>query len=118
PKARLKLATTNIPMPSVRTKGARYTPVSKRQDKPDAIAWLVRHYPELSDTQISKLLGTTKETINKVRDRSHWNSPNIRPRDPIDLGLCSMMELQAAVTRARRKTESAKGPEAKEAAAE
>jgi len=118
PNARLKLATTNIPLPVIRTKGARYTPVAKRQDKPDAIAWLIRHYPELSDAQIGKLLGTTKETINKVRDRTHWNSPNIRPRDPIDLGLCSIMELQAALNRARRKIEAAKTAEERAAAKE
>jgi uncharacterized protein len=118
PSARLKLATTNMPMPTVRTKGARYTPVAKRQDKPDAIAFLVRHYPELSDAQISKLLGTTKETITKVRDRTHWNSPNIRPRDPIDLGLCSITELQAALTRARRKVEASKTAEERQAARE
>jgi uncharacterized protein len=116
PSARLKLAATNIPLPAVRTKGARYTPVAKRQDKPDAIAFLIRHYPELTDAQISKLLGTTKETINKVRDRTHWNSPNIRPRDPIDLGLCSIMELQAALNRARRKIEAAKTAEERAAA--
>jgi hypothetical protein len=118
PSARLRLATTNIPLPVVRTKGARYTPVAKRQDKPDAIAFLIRHYPELSDAQISKLLGTTKETITKVRDRTHWNSPNIRPRDPIDLGLCSIMELQAALNRARRKVEAAKTAEERQAARE
>jgi hypothetical protein len=118
PNARLQLATSNIPMPAPRTKGARYTPVAKRQDKPDAIAWLLRHYPELSDAQIGKLLGTTKETINKVRDRTHWNSPNIRPRDPIDLGLCSIMELQTALARARRKAEAAKAQRAKEEAKE
>ena len=116
PSARLKLAATNIPLPAIRTKGARYTPVAKRQDKPDAIAFLIRHYPELTDAQISKLLGTTKETINKVRDRTHWNSPNIRPRDPIDLGLCSIMELQSALTRARRKAEVAKQAEERAAA--
>lgn len=118
PSARLKLAATNIPLPAVRTKGARYTPVAKRQDKPDAIAFLIRHYPELSDAQIGKLLGTTKETINKVRDRTHWNSPNIRPRDPIDLGLCSIMELQTALNRARRKIEAAKTAEERAAAKE
>lgn len=116
PSARLKLAATNIPLPAIRTKGARYTPVAKRQDKPDAIAFLIRHYPELTDAQISKLLGTTKETINKVRDRTHCNSPNIRPRDPIDLGLCSIMELQTALTRARRKAEVAKQAEERAAA--
>ena len=90
-----------------RTKGPRYTPVSKRQDKPDAIAWLLRHHPELSDAQVSKLIGTTKQTIAAVRDRSHWNSPNLRPRDPVLLGLCSQGDLNAVVTKARRALEKA-----------
>jgi hypothetical protein len=94
-------------MPAPRTKGPRYTPVSKRQDKPDAIAWLLRHHPELSDAQVSKLIGTTKQTIAAVRDRSHWNSPNLRPRDPVLLGLCSQGDLNAAVTKARRALEKA-----------
>lgn len=107
PAARLKMQKQDIPMPAPRTKGPRYTPVSKRQDKPDAIAWLLRHHPELSDAQISKLIGTTKQTIAAVRDRSHWNSPNLRPRDPVLLGLCSQSDLNAAVTKARRALEKA-----------
>ena len=78
-------------------KGARYTPVSKRQDKPDAVAWILKHHPELTDAQISKLLGTTKDTILKVRDRSHWNAANIKPRNPVTLGLCSEPDLEKAV---------------------
>src|ERR1700712_5593815 len=70
-----------------RSKGARYTPVAKRNDRPDAIAFVLRNYPQLSEVQVIKLLGTTKETIAKVRDRSHWNSTNIKPRDPVILGL-------------------------------
>ncbi len=107
PSARLKMLKADIPMPATRTKGPRYTPVSKRQDKPDAIAWLLRHHPELSDSQISKLIGTTKQTIAAVRDRSHWNSPNLRPRDPVLLGLCSQGDLNAVVTKARRALEKA-----------
>ncbi len=107
PSARLKMLKADIPMPATRTKGPRYTPVSKRQDKPDAIAWLLRHHPELSDSQISKLIGTTKQTIAAVRDRSHWNSPNLRPRDPVLLGLCSQSDLNAVVTKARRALEKA-----------
>jgi hypothetical protein len=80
-----------------KTKGARYTPVSKRQDKPDAIAWLLKHHPELSDAQLCKLIGTTKDTIAKVRDRSHWNAANIKPRNPVTLGLCSEPDLEKAV---------------------
>lgn len=82
-------------------KGARYTPVSKRQDKPDAIAWLLKHHPDLSDAQICKLIGTTKETIAKVRDRSHWNAANIKPRNPVTLGLCTEPDLEKAVILSR-----------------
>lgn len=101
--ARLQLAKSDIPEPQARSKGARYTPVSKRQDKPDGIAWLLRNYPELSDAQVGKLLGTTKPTINAVRDRSHWNASNIRPRSPVELGLCNEAELGAAIEKARKR---------------
>ncbi|MBE9606775.1 DUF1013 domain-containing protein [Acetobacteraceae bacterium H6797] len=97
PNARLTLLAPAIPMPKPRGKGARYTPVSKRNDRPDAIAWLLRHYPQLTEAQVSKLVGTTKETIAKVRDKTHWNSANIKPRDPVILGLCSQSDLNAAV---------------------
>lgn len=83
-----------------RTKGPRYTPVSKRQDKPDAIAWLLRHHPELSDAQIGRLVGTTKPTIQAIRDRTHWNASNIKPVDPVALGLCKQIELDEAVAKA------------------
>ena len=86
-----------LPAPKARGKGARYTPVSKRNDRPDAIAWLIRHHPQLSDVAVGKLLGTTKETIAKVRDRTHWNSANIKPRDPVILGLCTQSDLNAAL---------------------
>lgn len=81
-------------------KGPRYTPLSRRQNRPDAIAWLVRNHPELSEGQISKLIGTTKSTIEAVRDRTHWNSPNIKPTDPVSLGLCSQIELDEQVKKA------------------
>jgi hypothetical protein len=103
--ARLKMQKATIPLPAPRTKGPRYTPVAKRQDKPDAVAWLVRHHPELSDAQISKLIGTTKQTIAAVRDRSHWNFANLRPRDPVLLGLCTQNDLNAVVLRARKALE-------------
>lgn len=90
-----------------RTKGPRYTPVSKRQDKPDAIAWLVRNHSELSDLQVSRLVGTTKPTIQAIRDRSHWNISNIRPQDPVGLGLCKQLELDEAVQVAAAKREKA-----------
>ncbi len=84
-------------------KGPRYTPVSRRQDRPDAIAWFVRNHPEVTDGQISKLLGTTKATINAVRDRTHWNSANIKPVDPVTLGLVTQLELDAVVKKAAEK---------------
>jgi len=102
PEARLKLSPQAIPQQFVRHKGPRYTPISKRQDKPDAIIYLLRSHPELSDAQISKLIGTTKPTIAAVRDRTHWNSTNIKPRHPVGLGLCTLEELDAAVARALR----------------
>jgi hypothetical protein len=99
PQARLKLAATANPLPK-RLRGARYTPVAKRNDRPDAIAFLLRTYPQLTEAQVGKLLGTTKDTIQKVRDRTHWNSPNIKPRDPVILGLCSQADLNMAVAQA------------------
>jgi hypothetical protein len=95
-------------MPSVRLKRApRYTPVSKRQDKPDAVYWLIRNHPEFSDSDIIKLIGTTKATIAKIRERSHWNAANIKAVDPVTLGLCSQLELDLAVSRVNAKLERA-----------
>ena len=85
------------PDPVTRTKGPRYTPVSKRQDKPDGIAWIIRNHPEVSDGQSSKLIGTTRTTIAAIRERTHWNMANIQPKDPVTLGLTSQRELDAAV---------------------
>jgi hypothetical protein len=85
-----------------RTKGPRYTPVSKRQDKPDGIAWILRNHPEVSDGAIGKLIGTTRTTISAIRDRSHWNIANIVPKDPVTLGLCSQRELDALVAKAAK----------------
>jgi len=99
PEGRLKLLPTTLPVPK-RLRGARYTPVAKRNDRPDGIAFLLRTYPQLTEAQVGKLLGTTKETIQKVKDRSHWNSANIKPRDPVILGLCSQTDLNAAVAAA------------------
>jgi len=100
PAARLQISVNSLPIPKPRGKGAKYTPVSKRNDRPDAIAWVLRHYPHLTDVAVGKLLGTTKETIAKVRDKTHWNSPNIKPRDPVILGLCTQGDLNAAVAAA------------------
>lgn len=109
---KLKVAESKIAhIPQPKRKGSRYTPVIRRQDKPDAVAWFIRNHPEVSDAQISKLIGTTKSTINNVRDKSHWNSGNIRPVDPVTLGLCSQIELDEVIAKAadkRRKMEAEK----------
>ncbi|GBQ97676.1 hypothetical protein AA23498_2956 [Acetobacter nitrogenifigens DSM 23921 = NBRC 105050] len=102
--ARLKILTTGNQVKR-RSKGARYTPVAKRNDRPDGIAFILRNFPQLQDVQIVKLLGTTKDTIAKVRDRQHWNSQNIKPRDPVTLGLCSQTDLNAAVTASNERLE-------------
>jgi len=86
-----------------RTSGPRYTPLAKRQDKPDGIAWVIRNHPEITDGQISKLIGTTKTTIAAIRNREHWNIANITPKDPVTLGLCSQRELDALVAAAAKK---------------
>ncbi|WP_411287441.1 DUF1013 domain-containing protein [Phenylobacterium sp.] len=84
-------------------KAPRYTPVSRRQDRPDAIAWFVRNHPEVTDAQIARILGTTKATIDQVRNRTHWNSANIKPVDPVTLGLSTQLELDAVVRKAADK---------------
>jgi hypothetical protein len=107
PNYSLQLAKPNIPLPEPRSKGARYTPVAKRSDRPDAIAWLLKSHPELSDAQITRLVGTTKHTIQAVRNRTHWNTPNIKPQSPVLLGLCSHDELDKALERARERARRA-----------
>jgi len=91
------------PVAVSRTKGPRYTPVSKRQDKPDGIQWIIKNHPEVTDAQISKLIGTTRNTITAIRERSHWNIANIQAKDPVTLGLCSQRELDAMVAKAAKK---------------
>ena len=120
PAARLKISAEAMPVPMVKHRGPRYTPIAKRQDKPDAIAWLTKNHPELTDAQISKLIGTTKPTIAAIRDRTHWNIQNIKPRHPVTLGLCSLAELDAAVARANRgkKPEAEREEASEEVAAE
>ncbi|WP_226017624.1 DUF1013 domain-containing protein [Novosphingobium sp. FKTRR1] len=98
-----RLKMQKAPLSVSRTKGPRYTPVSKRQDKPDGIAWILRHHPEISDAQVGKLIGTTRTTIAAIRDRSHWNISNINPKDPVTLGLCSQRELDALVAKAAKR---------------
>lgn len=104
PAYRMKVAESKIAhIPQPKRKGARYTPVARRQDKPDAIAWFIRNHPEVTDAQISKIIGTTKATITNVRDKSHWNSQNIKPVDPVTLGLCSQIELDEIIAKAAEK---------------
>ena len=104
PKVRLKMAPPKHKILPVKMKRApRYTPVSKRQDKPDAVYWILRNHPEFADADIIKLIGTTKATIQKIRERSHWNAQNIKAVDPVTLGLCSQLELDLAVERAAQK---------------
>jgi hypothetical protein len=101
PEMKLKMAPAKYKMPHIKQKKTpRYTPVSKRQDKPDAIYWLLRNHPELTDADIMKLIGTTKATIAKIRDRGHWNSQNIKAVDPVTLGLSTQIELDFIVGRA------------------
>ncbi len=102
PAARLELKKRDLPDIQVRSKGPRYTPVTKRSEKPDAIAWIIKNHPEVTDAQIVRLIGTTKNTIEKIRDRSHWNISNIKPRDPVILGLCKQGDINAAVEKARK----------------
>ena len=108
PSARLNPSPARTPIP--KQKGARYTPVSKRQDRPDAISWIIKNYPEMSDAQISKLIGTTKPTINAIRDRTHWNSPNITAQNPVGLGLCSGEALEKAIAIARARAGTTRAP--------
>jgi len=101
--AAARLVLEKQPEQQRRTKGPRYTPVSKRQDKPDGIFWIVRNHPEITDNQISKLIGTTKDTIAKIRDKSHWNIANITAKDPVTLGLTTQREMDALVAMAAKK---------------
>ena len=102
PSQHLRLQASTIALPK-KHRSARYTPVAKRNDRPDGIAFLLRNYPQLSEALIGKLMGTTKDTIQKVRERSHWNSANIKPRDPVILGLCTQTDLNAAVAQANER---------------
>jgi hypothetical protein len=107
---RLKLAKSKVEIPEVKTKkGPKYTPLSRRQDRPTAIAWLIRNHPELRDSEIIRLVGTTKPTIQAIRERTHWNSPNIQPQDPVTLGLCGQIELDEVVRKAGARVERETG---------
>ncbi len=103
PNSRLKLAERKVRVPEQKSKrGPRYTPVSRRQDRPNAILWLIRNHPELKDSQIMRLVGTTKSTIQGIRDRTHWNAANLQPLDPVTLGLCTQIDLDLEVSRAAK----------------
>ena len=103
PNHKLNIAESKVRMPEAKPKkGPRYTPVSRRQDRPNAILWLVRNHPELKDSQLMRLVGTTKSTIAAIRDRTHWNSANLSPLDPVTLGLCSQTDLDLEVMKAAK----------------
>jgi uncharacterized protein len=104
PDARLRMADTKVKLPEMKRtkKGPRYTPVSRRHDRPNAILWLLRNHPELKDAQIMRLVGTTKTTIQQIRDRTHWNSNSLQPMDPVTLGLASQIDLDFEVQRAAK----------------
>jgi len=103
PEARLEAKKRNLPEPMKRSKGPRYTPISRRVDKPDAIAWMLKTHPEVADPQLCKLIGTTKPTIGRIRDRTHEQMANLKPRSPVLLGLCTQVELDETVKKARIK---------------
>lgn len=103
PKLRLVASVPKEQAEIKRLKAGRYVPVSKRADKPNAIAWLLKHHPEMSDAQICRLLGTTSPTINSIRNKSHWNSANIKAKSPVALGLCSQANLDQAIEEAGHK---------------
>ncbi|WP_068087075.1 DUF1013 domain-containing protein [Polycladidibacter stylochi] len=102
PTYRMKVLESKVKLPETKRKGPRYTPVSRRQDRPNAIFWLVKNHPELLDAQIVRLVGTTKPTIEAIRERTHWNSANLEAMDPVTLGLCSQIELDMAVEKAAK----------------
>lgn len=102
PEHRLKLADPKVRVPEAKRRGPRYTPVSRRHDRPNAILWLLRNHPELKDAAIMRLVGTTKTTIQQIRERTHWNAANLAPSDPVTLGLCSQLELDLEVEKAAK----------------
>ncbi len=112
---RMKLARSKVHVPEIKAKRRpKYTPVSRRHDRPNAIYWLLRNHPELRDSQIMRLVGTTKPTIQTIRDRTHWNMSNLQPQDPVTLGLCKQLDLDAEVQKAGRREAQKEGGEAPE----
>lgn len=111
PGHKLRLAEPKLEIPQVKTKrGPRYTPVSRRHDRPNAVLWLLRNHPELKDSQLMRLVGTTKPTIEQIRERTHWNSANLVPQDPVTLGLCSQTDLDAEVAKAAKRGDRERVP--------
>ncbi len=102
PAYKLRILDPKVHVPESKRKGPRYTPVSRRHDRPNAVLWLLRYHSELKDAQISRLVGTTKPTIDAIRNRTHWNSSSLQPMDPVTLGLCSQIDLDMEVERAAR----------------
>ena len=103
PSVKLKLSEPKVRLPEMKKKkGPRYTPLSRRQDRPNAILWLVRNHPELKDAQLMRLVGTTKHTIDQIKNRTHWNSSTLQPIDPVALGLCSQIDLDFEVNRSAK----------------
>ncbi len=107
PARKLKLAEPKVTLPAM--KRPRYTPVSRRHERPNAVLWLLRNHPELKDSQLMRLVGTTKQTIAQIRDRSHWNSPNLTPADPVTLGICSQIDLDTEVKKAAKRVDKTDG---------
>ena len=99
----LKIKTSEIPLPQSKTKGAKYTPLSKRADKPNGIYWLVKNFPDLPESKICRIIGTTKKTVQSIKDRSYWNIQNLRAQNPSELGLCSREELEIIITKHKEK---------------
>lgn len=116
PSAQLQRSKSNLPAVKIRSKGPKYTPVSKRADKPNAVAYILKHFPDITDAQIVKLIGTTKTTITAIRERTHADMSNITPRHPVDLGLCSYKEFDVVYEKALR--DAGKDPESIKAQAE
>ena len=103
PEHHLHLLVSKVRTPEIKKpRGTRYTPLSRRQDRPNAVLWLLRNHPELKDAQIMRLVGTTKHTLQSIRERTHWNSANLQPLDPVTLGLCSQIDLDFEVNRAAK----------------
>ncbi len=113
PSYRLKIAELKFEVPQAKPtkKGPRYTPLSRRHDRPNAVLWLIRNHAELKDSQIMRLVGTTKPTIQQIRERSHWNSANLQPQDPVTLGLCSQVDLDAEVKKSAKRVDKTAGAE-------